>query len=440
MDQQNKKLSLLEYRKTKAAKLEGSLSVENISTENSVESTTYISQNLSPTYSVNSREEIVNSSLNVEPSSPYSEVNQKLSQMLDKNMHLIPDRILHLPTLMKSYDQDDAKISILRFIQQMKVIEKVPEFGENEFFRNILYNWLKLIVIEYETRSNATNSLLAINRQLLFLLFENILAIPFTHEYFMNSKFPKILTKICEIPDDDIQKKAKDLLQKWNYRKSKSSEPIPPGSLSFGADQIPENANLSSKRTFENLPSANDSSVHDQSKSIKRKPKKRVSFAPDELLVQIKYFELDDSDNSNVFYTKKSNYHESEREEASYAFDRAKSLDKPQIEWKTPTILQSIPDDCIINRGAQSKERLVQEERENKVLSVTYFSLQHVPASPAECINESVVPEGLVPLIPIFEVVNPNLSTSESSIKSIDPNALANLIKNSDLLKVLNKK
>jgi hypothetical protein len=128
---------------------------------------------------------------------------------------------------------------------------------------------------------------------------------------------------------------------------------------------------------------------------------KRVSFANEEELVQIRLFEPYDEESDEHRRTKKKrgiasifspfdsnlylDYHHADRQEASYAFQQSKlEMMEPEIPWPFFLTDLEIPADIQRSHGEESVEASRQEQRERRTVSANYFSVEHVPPSPAE--------------------------------------------------------
>ena len=396
--QQSKKLSLLEYRKKKE---QNDLRGEEIQKEEK------------------------------EPS-----IDQKLVHLLDHSNNPIPDRVIQLPsTVMKGETNLIVKLTIIKFILKFNL---VPILSDSIPFRDILYNWLKIFLIDYEQQQQSTGISIKEYKlggeeeeELLIKIFLVLQQIPFTSDYLLNSKYPKIISKFQSIPFKNgmIREEVKNITTNWNsLTKTKG--------IDEGSGNNIETEIHSKRSSTSNLPR--------ELEEKRRRPKRRVSFAPDDLLVQIRYFEIEDVGEGVKGHRRRMNYHDSERKEASYALEHGNRLDREQIEWKVPPKIEGHSNQLPFVRGSKSEERIIQEEREKKVLSTTYYSIQHIPASPSECINESTIPDLLIPQIPLYEIqqsqstaTGPMGSSGTAALGSFDPNALANLIKNQTLFKSL---
>ncbi|KZT38930.1 hypothetical protein SISSUDRAFT_1046253 [Sistotremastrum suecicum HHB10207 ss-3] len=110
------------------------------------------------------------------------------------------------------------------------------------------------------------------------------------------------------------------------------------------------------------------------------KPKKRVSFRPDDKIEQIRYIEKaiydDDSDTLHGMHNLR------DLEQAEGAALHA-HLFEEQIDWTEPLLLE-LPPDTLIPRGEDSIEKTTQEEREKSALGALYMSSAQIPDSPFE--------------------------------------------------------
>lgn len=133
-----------------------------------------------------------------------------------------------------------------------------------------------------------------------------------------------------------------------------------------------------------------------------KRAKKRVSFANDEALVQVYYFDPPEEDyyhcpgdgrdyrtdesGSLEFSTKHGcvdggDWHGMDRNEASFAFKQAALIMEPEGDWVTP---KALPEKLRVARGQHSTEQETQDRRERVALSAVYFTEQDIPPSPSE--------------------------------------------------------
>ncbi|KAF8499299.1 hypothetical protein JB92DRAFT_2982445 [Gautieria morchelliformis] len=118
------------------------------------------------------------------------------------------------------------------------------------------------------------------------------------------------------------------------------------------------------------------------------KKKKKVSFASEDMLVQIKLIEpavYDDDVTGGVYHT--HNIRDLDRDEGAAMH---KHLFEEQIDWVEPMPL-NIPPPLDTLRGENSQEKVVQAEREKSALNALYMSPSQIPDSPAE--PTSQIPE-----------------------------------------------
>jgi hypothetical protein len=438
------------------------------------------------------------------PNSPIpNDLEGKLNAMLDKNLILIADRVATLPTLMRSESKETAKIMLLNFILKFNVASRFPFFAESQLTRDVLYNWLKICLISF-TESHP-ESPASENRHVLMLIFDLLEQFVFSQEFLKNSKYLKVMNKLTELADETIASKANEFFHAWNRiiatgnstvaascKSNVNSNDIFPvrqttGSCSRGGRLLASNLQPSSEGTnkFSQRTKATDDHNHHhhaardrdipttsttttkkpveanddqvlgrekrasnpaaQHESTKKSRSKRVSFAADELLVRIKYFEIEQDPehvnalgNNNGFYSMhrgKADYHEAEREEASFALKRLAQVNRPQLTWRNPALgpLIEVPIGCRIAWGSKSIEAKVQQERERRVLSVTYYGNQPLPSSPAEPKGEEacMTPESIIPRIPLYDV------KAQGSSAPIDSDALLALVHNPELMRRL---
>ncbi len=120
-----------------------------------------------------------------------------------------------------------------------------------------------------------------------------------------------------------------------------------------------------------------------------KKRKRRITWRPESQLVAVQYFELDEGERVNVNKLKFENLREFESKMEKAAFNSKSNLsdegdnNENEIPWYKPRPL------LVDNRepftpGCNSKEKMVQQDREKNVLQVIYFSKDMTPDTPAE--------------------------------------------------------
>lgn len=121
---------------------------------------------------------------------------------------------------------------------------------------------------------------------------------------------------------------------------------------------------------------------------LKRKgPKKQLRWKPQESLEEIHYFELDETERTNVSrssvdMTQSERFNE--REGDAFLIARklnADDLMTEQVPWKPLDIVDDVPTPPD---GSSSKEKKIQSDRELTCLRAIYFTRFMIPESPAE--------------------------------------------------------
>lgn len=124
---------------------------------------------------------------------------------------------------------------------------------------------------------------------------------------------------------------------------------------------------------------------------LKRKgPKKQLRWKPQESLEEIHYFELDETERTNVSRNSvEAHQSMNEREGDAFLIVRKMNADDQmteQITWKPMFIVDDVPQPPL---GKDSKERKIQSDRELTCLRAIYFNRSMIPDSPAEPDMES---------------------------------------------------
>lgn len=194
----------------------------------------------------------------------------------------------------------------------------------------------------------------------------------------------------------------------------------------------------------------NESGGHNEPN--RKRPKKRVSFAEGDELIQVRYFESSEDErtmaipsfiqddevgpstiahhcnkfiiNSFLFinntntifhhhhhhYYLDSNFHELDKNEASFAFRKFSMAMEPEIDWYPPKELsmsETMQEQANLV-GSHSEEKQAQEIRERTALSAVYYNEKDIPESP----NEQ---------LPLLEASNKLPTTVPTSIPLHDP-------------------
>jgi protein phosphatase 1 regulatory subunit 10 len=142
--------------------------------------------------------------------------------------------------------------------------------------------------------------------------------------------------------------------------------------------------------------------------NLPRRKKRSIKWRPDEELNEIRYFELDETERTNVsktFIEQKAMEHVGE----SKAFKLGRKMESEdtmaeQTVWRPLIIVDNVPE---INYGSKSREAIIQAEREKNVLQELYFrhSINDSPHEPDPESYEHVEPQ----IIPLDDVTgNPD--------------------------------
>ncbi|XP_062515521.1 serine/threonine-protein phosphatase 1 regulatory subunit 10-like [Corticium candelabrum] len=141
----------------------------------------------------------------------------------------------------------------------------------------------------------------------------------------------------------------------------------------------------------------------------KRKSKKRksVSWAPDEKLRKIHMFVLDETERTNVHRQSFFDALQSERLRDRQALQSVKMLGTEDVmdettKWCNPKSFDGGME--LVSLGCESKEAMIQAEREQQVLAFLFLSRESLPDSPFEPDPEvEVHPASQPKVIPLYE-------------------------------------
>ncbi|CAG8698168.1 7898_t:CDS:2, partial [Cetraspora pellucida] len=122
-------------------------------------------------------------------------------------------------------------------------------------------------------------------------------------------------------------------------------------------------------------------------KVITSKKRKRVTFAPDNMLAQVKIFEEEYDETEGEFSIANTphqfgNARDLDRNEGLAAFKRVRKA--PAIQWYTTPMLELTSKKIIKPTKVESEEARIQEEREREIFETLYITSDQVPFSPAE--------------------------------------------------------
>lgn len=151
--------------------------------------------------------------------------------------------------------------------------------------------------------------------------------------------------------------------------------------------------------------------------NIPRRKKRPIRWRPDEELTEIRFFELDENERTNVhktFIEQKAMEHVEER--GAFKMGRKMQSDdtmQEQTTWRALIVIDNVPE---INYGSKSREAEIQAEREKNVLQELYFrhSINDSPHEPDPESYEHVEPQ----IVPLEDVTgNPDSVTNFTDIQ-----------------------
>lgn len=141
--------------------------------------------------------------------------------------------------------------------------------------------------------------------------------------------------------------------------------------------------------------------------SKKKGPKRSISWRAESDLVEVRYFELDETERVNVtktFMDMAKMEMTSEREALQMSRKlTSEDLMEPQINWRLPYFIDQ-PEPLAVP-GSKSLEKDIQYAREKTVLQALYFDKRRIPDSPEEPIPENYT---------IIDAINIPLEDAES--------------------------
>lgn len=227
---------------------------------------------------------------------------------------------------------------------------------------------------------------------------------------------------------DDIQKekKRRAYLESIGYHAKPSEEQALPASAACALPEGPVEGRVPGLQ----LPQAE--LTMEEPRRKRPKALRRVSFPDDPArLVQVRLFEPDSDSDSSFSPDRRfgHDYHQKDRNEASYAFDKLRAAMEAEMEWHRP---EPIPTLEVLPLSEQCR---VQRERERVTISVSYghSSQPVVPKDSPKSLEDA--PQAEPTVIPIRDSSNtapqtrtvPALVTADSMAAQSGPPAIGQM-------------
>ncbi|RKP18037.1 hypothetical protein ROZALSC1DRAFT_30219 [Rozella allomycis CSF55] len=189
----------------------------------------------------------------------------------------------------------------------------------------------------------------------------------------------------------------------------------------------------------EKLSAMNSSEPLKETETCSERKRKRKSVTFAENLVEYRYFEIDE--NERIHRQPNYDYRSLDRLEGKFVKKNSQGLE-PILDWISPPKL--VLNTGYINiSGSKSNQKKIQEDRENKVLSVSYVKEDLIPDSPQEFEIKHGIPSRSSIMIPLKRYISNNITIARGSnlpTRSLAPNEkinssiLSSLLKNQSLI------
>lgn len=149
-----------------------------------------------------------------------------------------------------------------------------------------------------------------------------------------------------------------------------------------------------------------------------RRKKRSIKWRADEDLTEVRFFELDETERTNVTKTSFTEQKQMEHVGERNAFEQGRKMQTDdsmaeQTTWRALIVVDNVPE---INIGYKSREAEIQAEREKNVLQELYFrhSLNDSPHEPDPEAYEHVEPQ----IVPLEDVTgNPDSVNNHTDIQ-----------------------
>ncbi|BHF74104.1 hypothetical protein SprV_0401718800 [Sparganum proliferum] len=142
-----------------------------------------------------------------------------------------------------------------------------------------------------------------------------------------------------------------------------------------------EEMDTSASTTSDTEPLKKSSLANFANFTLEKKPKKRVTWAPEDKLQAVSFFEVDENERVNVNRISLAEIRQKELSLERQLFRRHEEIEIKDAKWQTPAPLELT---ILVEPGCKSVERQLQRERERYVLQAIYFTRESIPPSPEE--------------------------------------------------------
>lgn len=158
------------------------------------------------------------------------------------------------------------------------------------------------------------------------------------------------------------------------------------------------------------------------SPNMPRRKKRPIRWRPDEELTEIRFFELDETERTNVTKTSFTEQKQMEHTNEKNAFQLGRKMQSDdtmaeQTTWRSLIIVDNVPDN--VNFGCKSREAKIQADREKTVLQEIFFrhSINDSPHEPDHEVYEHVEPQ----IIPLEDITGNDSITNFTDIQWPQP-------------------
>ncbi|KAL7060466.1 hypothetical protein AAHC03_010284 [Spirometra sp. Aus1] len=144
---------------------------------------------------------------------------------------------------------------------------------------------------------------------------------------------------------------------------------------------VEEEMDTSASTTSDTEPLKKSSLANFANFTLEKKTKKRVTWAPEDKLQAVSFFEVDENERVNVNRISLAEIRQKELSLERQLFRRHEEIEIKDAKWQTPAPLELT---ILVEPGCKSVERQLQRERERYVLQAIYFTRESIPPSPEE--------------------------------------------------------